>query len=295
MTHITVLTNPSAGGTANRAAQEAITRLRERGLEVTHHAASSVAQSHALALEAIDTGAVGIVAAGGDGLVNIALQAVASTPTALGIIPIGTGNDAARMLGLPLNDPLAAADVIAAGHTRVVDAGRITSGDTIRWFATVVASGFDSQVNDRANRMRWPRGQRRYDIALVAEAMRLRPLPFRIELDDRTLQVEVGLVAVGNGPSYGGGMRICPHAILDDGYLDVTVVAAGGRLRLLRLFPTVYRGTHVNLPEVSTFRSRRVRLTCEGITAYADGEPIAPLPVDVEVVAGALTVFTAAD
>ncbi len=291
MTHLTVLTNPAAGHAAAQAAEAAIAHLRSRGLTVTPHAASSASESHALAQEAARTGARGIVAAGGDGLVSIALQAVASTPVALGVIPIGTGNDCARMLNIPLGDPVAAADVIANGNTQVIDAGRVQYSGNTTWFATVVASGFDSLVNDRANRMSWPRGRRRYDIAMALEAAKLRPLPFRIELDDQVIETDVTLVAVGNGTSYGGGMRICPNAILDDGLLDVTVVAAGGRLRLLRLSPTVYKGTHVNLPEVSTFRSRRVRLSATDITAYADGDPVAPLPIDIDVVPGALTVF----
>ncbi|MDO3056913.1 diacylglycerol kinase, partial [Mycobacteroides abscessus subsp. massiliense] len=243
------------------------------------------------ALVAPPGGRRGPGAAGGDGLVSIALQAVAATPVALGVIPIGTGNDCARMLDIPLSDPVAAAEVIAAGRIRVIDAGRIQYHGDTTWFATVVASGFDSLVNDRANRMRWPRGRRRYDIAMALEAAKLRPLPFRIELDDQVIDTDVTLVAVGNGTSYGGGMRICPGAILDDGLLDITVVAAGGRLRLLRLSPTVYKGTHVDLPEVSTFRSRRVRLSAADITAYADGDPVAPLPVDIDVVPGALSVF----
>jgi len=291
VTHLTVLTNPTAGHAAAQAAEAAIAHLRARGLTVTHHAASSAAESHALAQEAARTGARGIVAAGGDGLVSIALQAVAATPIALGVIPIGTGNDCARMLDIPLGDPVAAADVIAGGNIRVIDAGRIQYDGNTTWFATVVASGFDSLVNDRANRMSWPRGRRRYDIAMALEAAKLRPLPFRIELDDQVIETDVTLVAVGNGTSYGGGMRICPGAVLDDGLLDVTVVAAGGRLRLLRLSPTVYKGTHVELPEVSTYRSRRVRLSAAEITAYADGDPVAPLPVDIDVVPGALSVF----
>lgn len=248
MTHLTVLTNPTAGHAAAQAAEAAIAHLRARGLTVTHHAATSAAESHALAQEAARTGARGIVAAGGDGLVSIALQAVAATPVALGVIPIGTGNDCARMLDIPLSDPVAAAEVIAAGRIRVIDAGRIQYHGDTTWFATVVASGFDSLVNDRANRMRWPRGRRRYDIAMALEAAKLRPLPFRIELDDQVIDTDVTLVAVGNGTSYGGGMRICPGAILDDGLLDITVVAAGGRLRLLRLSPPSTRAPMSTYP-----------------------------------------------
>lgn len=154
------------------------------------------------------------------------------------MIAVGTGNDFARALGLPVRDPAAAgallADALEGGRVRDVDLGR--AGD--RWFGTVLASGFDSRVNDRGNRMRWPAGRARYDLAMLAELAALRPFPYRLRLDDGEVrEIEATLVAVGNGPSYGGGMRICPGADPADGLLDVTVVGDCSRTTLLRVFP----------------------------------------------------------
>ena len=174
----------------------------------------------------------------------------------LGIAPAGTGNDHARLLGIPVGDPIAAADVVADGHPADIDLGCAAG----HWFGTVLASGFDSLVTERANRMRWPRGPIRYNVAMLAELARLHPIPYRIALDDRTVDVEAALVSVGNGTSYGGGMHIAPDASVTDGLLDVVVAAPRTRIRLVRLFPTVYKGTHVDLDEVQVYRTRKVRL-----------------------------------
>ncbi|MEV7023830.1 diacylglycerol kinase, partial [Kitasatospora sp. NPDC093558] len=206
------------------------------------------------------------------------------------VVPAGTGNDHARAYGLPRDAPEAAADVIAAGRTRTVDLGRVTGPDgTTRWFGSVLATGFDSLVSDRTNRLRWPRGRMRYNLAILAEFANLRPLPFRITLADGTvIERDLTLAAVGNTRSYGGGMLICPAALPDDGLLDLTVVAAMPRLRIARFFPTIFKGTHVHHPEVATFRTESLRIESPGITSYADGEFIAPLPVEVSVVRDAL-------
>jgi diacylglycerol kinase (ATP) len=176
------------------------------------------------------------------------------------------------------------------GPVRRIDLGRAEG----RWFATVLSSGFDSKVTQRANRMRWPHGRPRYTVAILAELAALRPIRYRLELDDEVVELDATLAAVGNGRSYGGGMLMCPHARLDDGLLDVTVVGASGRGRLLRLLPTVYRGTHVQVDGVHTFRARRVGLSAldgSGITADADGEPVGMLPIVVESAPGALRVI----
>ncbi|AQA22589.1 diacylglycerol kinase [Rhodococcus sp. MTM3W5.2] len=291
MRSVTVLTNPAAGnGHAPEAAAAAIARLRELGVQVTEIEGDSAAEALELARKAVADGTDALVAAGGDGLISIAWQALAQSGIPLGIIPGGTGNDHARLFHIPVDDPAAAADVIARGTTETIDLGKI--GD--RWFGTVLSSGFDSLVTDRANRLRWPRGPMRYNVAMLVELAQLRPIPYRIVLDDQTIELDAAMVTVGNGTSYGGGMLITPNAEVTDGLLDVTVVAAGSRLRLVRLFPTVYKGTHVDLDEVQTFRSRRVRLEAAGITAYADGERVAPLPIDIEAVPGAGSVIVGA-
>jgi diacylglycerol kinase (ATP) len=291
MRSVTVLTNPAAGnGHAPEAAAAAIARLRELGVQVSEIEGDSAAEALELARKAVADGTDALVAAGGDGLISIAWQALAQSGIPLGIIPGGTGNDHARLFHIPVDDPAAAADVIARGTTETIDLGKV--GD--RWFGTVLSSGFDSLVTDRANRLRWPRGPMRYNVAMLVELAQLRPIPYRIVLDDQTIELDAAMVTVGNGTSYGGGMLITPNAEVTDGLLDVTVVAAGSRLRLVRLFPTVYKGTHVDLDEVQTFRSRRVRLEAAGITAYADGERVAPLPIDIEAVPGAGSVIVGA-
>src|SRR5690349_12224587 len=126
----------------------------------------------------------------------------------------GTGNDHAREYRLPRNDPEAAADVVADGWTETVDLGRIDNhSGTQKWFGTVMAAGFDSLVSDRTNRMRWPHGRMRYNLAMVAELSKLRLLPFRLAFDDGPeITTDLTLAAFGNTRSYGGGMLICPGA-----------------------------------------------------------------------------------
>jgi diacylglycerol kinase (ATP) len=141
--------------------------------------------------------------------------------------------------------------------------------------------------------MTWPHGRMRYNLAMVAEMYQLRPLPFRLAFDDgKTITAELTLAAFGNTKSYGGGMLICPEADHSDGQLDVTMVHATSRTRLIRLFPTVFKGTHVALDGVTTERTRSISVDSPGINAYADGEYICPLPVDVSAVPGALKILT---
>ncbi|MQS14955.1 diacylglycerol kinase [Streptomyces kaniharaensis] len=288
---VAVLANPAAGaGHAGAAAGRAVARLRALGVDVEPHAGRSAADAVRRAREAVADGVDAVVVVGGDGMINLALQAVAGTAVPLGVVPAGTGNDHAREYGLPRDAPEAAADVVAAGRTRTVDLGRITGPDGAnRWFGSVLATGFDSLVSDRANRLRWPRGRMRYNLAILAEFANLRPLPFRITLADGTvIERDLTLAAVGNTRSYGGGMLVCPAAVPDDGLLDVTLVAAMPRLRIARFFPTIFKGTHIRHPEVATHRTSSLRIESPGITSYADGEFIAPLPIDVTAVPNAL-------
>ncbi|MFJ7273839.1 diacylglycerol kinase [Kitasatospora sp. NPDC098663] len=288
---VAVLSNPAAGaGHAAPAAHRAVARLHALGLQVDRHAGRDPEDAVRLARRAVADGVDAVVAVGGDGMVNLALQAVAGTAVPLGVIPAGTGNDHARAYGLPLAGPEAAADVVAAGRTRTVDLGLVTAADgTTRWYGSVLATGFDSLVSDRANRLRWPRGRMRYNLAILAEFANLRPLPFRITLADGTvIERDLTLAAVGNTRSYGGGMLICPDALPDDGLLDLTLVAAMPRLRIARFFPTLFKGTHTAHPEVTTHRTASLRIDSPAITAYADGEFIAALPVDVSAAPGAL-------
>jgi diacylglycerol kinase (ATP) len=291
---ITLFVNPRAGrGRGAHAARPAAEALRDAGYAVRTVVGTDAADALDRARKAVDGGTGALVAVGGDGMVSLALQAVAGTGTPLGVVAAGTGNDFARVAGLPVRAPAAAGAVVAgalrAGRTRALDLGRL--GD--RWFGTVLASGFDSRVNDRGNRMKWPTGRFKYDLAMLAELAALRPIRYRVQFDDAPeREIEATLIAVGNGSSYGGGMRICADAVMDDGLFDVCVVGPCSRTTLLRVFPRVYRGTHPSHPVVTVHRAARVRLAAEGVTGYADGEPVGPLPLVAETVPAAVRLLS---
>ena len=290
---ITVLTNPASGhGGATHVAERAIAQFHRRGVDVVAIAGSDADHARRLVEGALERGMDALVVVGGDGIVSLALQMLAQNDIPLGIIPAGTGNDHAREFGIPTRKPEAAADVVVDGVTETVDLGRITGADgTVRWFGTVMAAGFDSLVTDRTNRMTWPHGRMRYNLAMVAEISKLRLLPFRLTFDGEEVVTDLTLAAFGNTRSYGGGMLICPDADHSDGQLDVTMVQSASRAKLIRLFPTVFKGTHVELEQVRTARAKVITVECAGINAYADGEFVCPLPVEVTAVPGALRIL----
>ncbi|TPG37437.1 diacylglycerol kinase [Mycolicibacterium hodleri] len=293
MARVTVLTNPASGhGSAPHAAERAVAQLHRRGVDVVAVAGTDARHARQLVEGALERGMDALVVVGGDGIVALALQVLAQSDIPLGIIPAGTGNDHAREFGIPTKDPEAAADVIVDGRVETIDLGRIRGADgTDRWFGTVMAAGFDSLVTDRTNRMRWPHGRMRYNLAMVAELSKLRLLPFRLTFDGEELVTDLTLAAFGNTRSYGGGMLICPDADHSDGELDATMVQSASRTKLIRLFPTVFKGTHVDLDQVRTARAKVVTVESPGINAYADGEYVCPLPVEVSAVPGALTIL----
>jgi diacylglycerol kinase (ATP) len=285
---IALLVNPTSGkGRGARLAEPVAERLRSLGASVDVVVGRDADEAYDKIRERAAAGVEAVVALGGDGLVNMALQVVAGTAVPLGVVPAGTGNDFARALGLSLTDPMAAVDHLARGPSRQVDLGRVGE----RWFGGVLGSGFDSMVNERANRMTWPRGRSRYNLAMLAELRTFRPVAFELVLDGEPWPTKAMLVAVGNSASYGGGMRVCPDASLEDGLLDVTVLGPISKAEFIRVFPSVYKGTHVRHRAVTVKRARVVSLSAFGVTAYADGERLATLPVACEAVPKALHVL----
>ena len=290
--NVALLVNPTAGKGRAASVVAAVTeRLRAGGANVAILVGTDVEHAQALARQAISDGVDAVVALGGDGMVHLALNVVAGTETPLGIIPAGTGNDLANTLRLPSKDPVAAAGVIVDrlndGGPRPMDAVRV--GD--KWFGCVLGAGFDSRVNDRANRMSWPKGRQRYNLAILAELRVFRPLPFVLELDGERWESEAMLVAVGNAKSYGAGMKVTPDAQVDDGQVDVMVLGPLSKPGFLKAFPQVFKGTHVSHPAVTIRRAKVVSLASPGVTAYADGEYLADLPITCETVPGAVRVL----
>ncbi len=295
MARLGLIVNPTSGrNTGARIGTEALTLLRAAGVDILDLSAADARSAMEQGRAAIVAGAVDrIVVAGGDGMVHLGANLCAGTGVPLGVIAAGTGNDIARELGLPVRDAAKAVERILDGGIRVVDAARYTmaSGED-RWFVGVLAGGFDAVVNERANQWRWPKGPMRYNLAIMRELPVFRAIPYVLELDGTRMETEAMLVAVGNGPAYGGGMKVTPDASFDDGLLDVLVLHKISTAEFLRVFPTVFKGTHTSHPKVQVLRARSVRLEATGIVSYADGERFAPLPMTIEVVPGALKVLT---
>jgi diacylglycerol kinase (ATP) len=289
---VALLVNPtSGGGRGAREGRAAADRLRSLGIGVRLLEGADSQDATRVARDAVQAGVDALVVAGGDGMVHLGVQCVAGTDVPLGVVPTGTGNDFATALGIPAHDPVAAADVVGRWAVRDVDAVLTDSAAGKRWYAGVLSAGFDSAVNERANRMRWPRGRLRYNLAILAELGVFKALPFRLTIDGTVIEAEAMLTAVGNNTSYGGGMKVTPGALLDDGLLHVTVLRRLGTIEFLRVFPRVYKGTHVDHPAVDVYVGRVVRLEAPGGIAYADGERIGPLPATATCVPGALRVL----
>ena len=285
---IAVLTNPTSGrALGSRTAGLVVGRLRDAGYVVRDLAGRDADEAQDLARQSVADEVETLVVVGGDGMVHLALQALAGSETRLGLVPAGTGNDVARYFDIPRQDPAAATDVVIGGRERRVDLA-VTAG---KYFVTVLAAGFDAVVNERANHMTWPRGQMRYNLATVAELRTFRPIPYVLDLDGEEHRFEAMMVAVGNGPSFGGGLRITEGAVLDDGLLDVVEIRPMSKVELVRTYPKLFRGTHVHHRDYRHHRARKVTIAAPGITAYADGERIAALPLTVEVAPLALKVL----
>lgn len=291
--------NPTAGaGRAPALAEAAAHGLGDAGYEVVRlEARDGQALEQALRSRVNRDRPDAVVAVGGDGMLHLVVNAIARSGVPLGILPAGTGNDVARFLGLPVEDDAAALQALLAAlaehRVRPMDAVRTSTG---RWFAGVLSAGFDAAVNERANRMRRPRGRARYVVAVLLELARLTPHRYRITIDRDARQVDAVLVTVGNTSSIGGGMRLTPDASAGDGLLDVLVATPLSRLSLVRLLPKVFTGEHVHDEHVSIERGRVVTIDVADRRApvpvvYADGERMGGLPVTLEVVPGVLNVL----
>lgn len=291
MSRLVVAINPNASfGKATDAGPRAVALLKAAGHEVHSLVAPTWDLLVERAREAIPAGPDALVVVGGDGMVHLGASLVGGTTVPLGLIPVGTGNDLAIAAGIPRHDVDAAvARLLAAleGEPAVIDTG-IAEWDESgarrsRRFVGAVSCGFDALVNERANRLRRPKGASRYTVAIALELARLGPIDYRIEWDGGVLEQTGALVSVANNRSIGGGMLIAPEASMTDGLLDLFVVESLSRTAFLRLYPRVFKGTHVSDPRVTILRTRRARVVAEGLVAYADGERLGPLPVDVRI------------
>ena len=275
---IAVIVNPAAGGgRAGRALHDVQSRLETLGFEHRTELTRSLDHARELAREASAADQTA-VAFGGDGLVGAVAGALGEVGGLLGVLPGGRGNDFARVLGIPL-DPIAACEVLRSGQVRALDLGEVDG----RTFIGIASCGFDSAANRIANETRLVRGNLVYAYGALRALAGWRPATFTVKLDGAPARTVTGYtIAAANSGAYGGGMMMAPGAVLDDGLLDIVIVGDAPKLRFLRLLPTVFKGEHVNQPNVEVLRASSVRISASRpFTLYADGDPIAELPATV--------------
>lgn len=265
-----LLMNPRAGRLARRAARGALAaEARRRGIEVVEPGSARELQS--AVGQAVAEGRSRVLVAGGDGTLHQAIQLLAGSPCALGVIPGGRGNDLARVLGVPL-DPLLALARAQAGPVREIDLGRAGS----RFFACVGGVGLDGEVAAAARAgSGWLPAGMVYPWALLRTLPAFVPPRLRIEHAGGVWEGRAMLALFANGSTFGGGMRVAPDARPDDGLLDLVVVAAIGKGELLRVFPKVYRGTHLRHPAITLARLSAARVIADRpLVPWGDGEPL---------------------
>jgi YegS/Rv2252/BmrU family lipid kinase len=275
---ICLLVNPTAGGgRAGRVAPAVEQALAAHGLRLRRVDTRDLAHARALAAEAAQAGET-VVALSGDGMVGAVADVLREIPGALlGVLPGGRGNDLARVLGIP-EDPVAACAVIAHGTPREMDLGEVGAAT----FVGIASAGFDSDANRIANEAPARLGNLVYAYGALRALLSWRAARFKIVLDPPGEPISFSgySVAAANSRAYGGGMRLAPDALLDDGLLEIVAIERVSRLRFLANLPRVFKGTHVNLPSVRVFRASAVEISADRpFTLYADGDPIGELPV----------------
>ena len=291
MSRVALLVNPAAGrGAGRQLAPEVRDRLRRAGTQCEIALTRGPGEMRALVAAALLDGADCVAVAGGDGSVNEAVNGyvgVARENQALAVIPLGTGNDFAKMLGVG-NDWRHACERIAGGRRRRVDAGRCNG----HVFANGIGAGFDAQVALEANGIRWLRGNAVYGLALARTLLLRYVTPnARIVYDGGMIEGRITMLAAANGTTYGGGFRIAPDADIADGMLDLMVAHRLSRAGIIGFIPHVLRGSHVGRRGVTMVRTRRLVVeTDEPLAVHADGEIIdgAAKRLEVEVLKGAV-------
>ena len=232
--------------------------------------------------ELIEQGAERVIVAGGDGIIHHAIQSIATTETVLGIIPIGTGNDFCRALTIPTDVEKAVRASLE--ESRLIDLLKVND----RWVASVMTFGFSSDVNVRAERMRWPTGPSRYTVSTLASLRSLSSKLVNFSIDDVPFERDVSLWNVANTSDFGGGMKIAPSANPFDGIASLTLVSKVGRFELLRFFRRVFSGSHMSHPKVEGLEGKRIVLETAGLGLWADGEFIGESPAVIDLVPDAI-------
>jgi diacylglycerol kinase (ATP) len=293
---LVVVANPAAGhGRAGRLIGKVTTALHRLRLPHEVRVSESGPDVERLAREAAEGGARIVAALGGDGTVSLSANGVLGTGAALAALPAGTGDDFAKGIGAGKLD--AAVELLANPKTVDLDVIEITTGADKRSFVNIAGAGFDSEVNETANGMTVKLGATgTYVAALLKTLSRFSPASFTIQVDDERMELDAMLVEVGSGRWTGGGMKVLPDAVMNDGLLDVCIVEALSKPAFLRAFPRVFVGSHTTHPRVRMRRGSRVQVEANRrVLVYADGELVGSLPAIFEIHPAALPVVVGPD
>jgi diacylglycerol kinase (ATP) len=229
------------------------------------------------ARDAAESGASIVAAAGGDGTISEVVNGLVGTGATLAVLPLGTGNDFARHLGLGTDLELAV-QTIFHGAPQALDLGQVQG----RWFHNVAGCGFDAAVAARVNRgFRFFRGRSAYIVAVLQCLLTYRAVPMRITVDGERFERRAMLCSVANTSTYGGGMRIAPDAVIDDGLFDIVLLADVGAIEFIRAFPSVFKGAHTTHPKVTMLRGQHVLIETDApAPVLVDGEVVGTTPVE---------------
>ena len=288
---LVVVANPTAGrGKAGKLIGKADAILHELGVEHVVQVSESAQDLERKARAAAEGGAAIVAVIGGDGSVSAAANGVLGTGAALAIFPAGTGDDFAKAIGAGRFE--AAVKLLASPKIQSIDVVRLTTGSSVRHFVNVAGAGFDSEVNETANAMKFDLGSTgTYVVAVIKTLSKFTPAHYEIEIDEQKLSLDAMLAIVGSGISYGGGMKVLPSASMVDGVLDVCIVEALSKTAFLRAFPRVFNGSHTTHPRIQMHRGTRITMEANRrMLVHADGEQVGPLPAIFEVLPAALPV-----
>jgi diacylglycerol kinase (ATP) len=293
-----LVVNPTAGGNKGAMAGESVRAVLATSshevidLSRESYEAAKAAIKASIANNAIDV----LVLVGGDGMAHLGVNVCANTKVAMAIVPAGTGNDSAGIFGMPMGDPAGSTRLILENLSspKQIDAIEIEHSLGKTWAIGSASAGFDALVNARANRMKWPNGPMRYYIAMLLELASFKAIRYRSKIDGIAKDFEAMLCVVSNSGVFGGGMLVVPEASVTDAKLDLLILNKISRFKLVKIFPRVYKGTHVTDPAVELLKATKVEIAADGMPIYSDGEYVGQAPFTANVVPGALLVIAPA-
>lgn len=267
--------NPAAGrGRAGQRQEELRRALDAAGLDAEIALTERPGHATELAHNALRAGAKVVAAAGGDGTVHEVAQALVGTEVALGVLPLGSGNDYLRALGIPNALPAAAA-VLARGKSRKVDVAEVNGQFSLNSFGM----GVEGQIAADYRRMRFFKGEIGYLYATILEVLRFRAFGAEVQGDGWQFSGRLLSVSAMNGPYAGGGFHLAPQALLDDGALDVGLIGDYPRLVRFVVLPKTRDGTYLNLSRVHAKKAQRIMIRSDRpLPVHMDGE-LLPQPV----------------